>query len=224
VGAALGTLALSTLAGLPAPAFGQSDEGVEIEDRLDVLRVDRRLIAVSGDDGRILEEKLRPDERVVSLESQGVVGVAATEHRLLGVTTRSSSWQEIQLRVHEKAPGRLHLGDRIVVVPLERRLLALTRGAGIWTELDLLAGEVPVRVEVEAEVAVCVTGRRAIGLSAQGGGFVEVPLTPREEVESISLEARSVTLRTLYRVLVFRAGAVRWAELRRTDFRGLSPE
>jgi hypothetical protein len=223
--ALLASLALSVGA-LPDLCRAQLDQGVEIEDRLDVLRVDRRLLAISADSGRILEMKLRPDERLVLLESQGVVGVAVTNDRLLGATTESSGWQEVRLRLRErKSPvERVYVGDRLALVPLERRLLALTAGAGTWTELELFPGETPVRVEVESGVGVCITGRRAIGISSRRGGFAEVPLTPREKVESVSLKAHSATLRTLYRVLVFRSAASGWVELRRTDFLGVTHE
>jgi hypothetical protein len=202
------------------------DRGVEIEDRLDVLRVDRRLLAVSADSGGILEVKLRPDEKLQFLESQGVVGVAASNERLLGATTRSSSWQEVRLRVRErKVPiERAYLGDRLALVPLQRRLLALTRGSGIWTELKLLPGETPVRVEVASGVGVCLTERRAIGVSSEGGGFSEVSLTPREKIESVSLKDQSATVQTLYRVLVFRTAEAGWTEIRRTDFLGVTRE
>jgi hypothetical protein len=210
--------------GLAGPSRAQTDRGVQIEDRVDVLRVDRRLLAVSADSGHVLEEKLRLDERLLRLESEGVVGVAVTDQRLLGVTTRSSSWQEVRLRAAETSPESIHLGDRLALVLLDRRLLSLTRGSGIWTELRLSKGELPARIAVDSGVGFCVTGRRAIAVSSDGTGFVQVHLTPREEVESVSLKDQSVTLRTLYRVLVFRSGFPRWLELRRTDFRGLTPE
>jgi hypothetical protein len=208
----------------PGLAGAQTDRGLEIEDRLDVLRVDRRLLAVSADAGGVLEEKLRTDESLVLLESAGVVGVAVTDDRLLGVTTRSSSWQEIELRSEESVPEQIHLGERLALVVLDRRLLALTQGSGIWAELRLLAGELPVQIKVDSAVGLCLTGRRAIGVSSDGTGFVEVLLTPREKVEAISMKDQSVTLGTLYRVLVFRNGSPRWVELRRTDFRGLTQE
>jgi hypothetical protein len=221
--AALVVLVLWT-EGFAGPVRAQTDRGVEIEDRLDVLRVDRRLLAVSADSGSVLEEKVRAGESLVLLESAGVVGVAVTDDRLLGVTTRSSNWQEVELRTGESVPTQVHVGERLALVVLDRRLLALTQGSGIWTELELLAGELPVQIKVDSAVGLCVTGRRAIGVSSDGTGFVQVSLTPREKVEAVSMKDQSVTLRTLYRVLVFRNGSPRWVELRRTDFRGLTQE
>ncbi|MEE8556261.1 MAG: hypothetical protein V3T14_00065 [Myxococcota bacterium] len=210
-----------TFFGAPAPA--QHDAGLEIEDRLDVLRLDRRLLAVSADGDRTLEVRLRPGEQVLRLESKGLIGVAATRNRLLGVTTRSGSWQEVRLRVRETEVPEIHLSERLVMIPMDTRLLALTRGGGIWTELQLLPGEKPIRVEVAPAVGLCLTQRRAIGLSAEGGGFIEINLGPRETVEAVALKDRSVTVRTVYRLLLFTSGASRWTELRRTDFRGLPP-
>ena len=114
------------------------------------------------------------------------------------------------------------MSDRLAFVLMPTRLLGLGGGTGIWTELDLLPGEQPVRVEVESRVGLCLTPRRAIALSSRGGGFVETTLTPKEEIESMSLEESSITLTTVYRVLLYQSGSDRWTELRRTGFRGSS--
>ena len=181
------TVATHTLAG-PAGAQTRAptDQGLQIEDRIDVLRVDRRILAVRAESGGVLEEKLRVDESLRILESDGVIGVAVTDERLLGVTTQSGSWQEIRLRKGESVPEEIHLAERLALVLLERRLLALTRGAGIWSELELFSGELPARIELDSGVGVCLTGRRAIAISSEGTGFVEVRLTPREEVEAVT--------------------------------------
>jgi hypothetical protein len=201
------------------PPSPRIDSGLEIEDRIDLVEVDRRLLAVNTDRGRVSQVDLRSTERVISLRSGGIVGVASTDQRLLGVTTRSSGFQEVDLRLTERGFKTLHVSDRLALVPLETRLLGLTAGSSVWTELGLLPGEIPVRVAIESEVGLCVTPRRAIALSGRGGGFVETSLTPKEEIEEASLEERSITLRTTYRVLVYQSGSDRWTEIRRTGFR-----
>jgi hypothetical protein len=215
---------LAGLLGVPAAGSALEDEGLQLEDRLDLLTLDRRLLAVSAESGRVLEVSLRPSERVLALESRGVIGVAATKYRLLGVTSESANWQEIRLRVGETAPEQLHVSERLALVALENRLLALPRETGIWSELELFPGEVPVRLAVESGVGLCVTGRRAIAVSDKGGGFVSTRLTPRETIEQVSLGTRSVTLQTRFRLLIFRSGSTRWVEQRRVDLLGLSPE
>ncbi len=162
---------------LPGPAAGQPPQ-VEIEDQIDVLRVDRRLLAINAQTGQILEEKLELTESPVALESRGVVGVVSTNRRLLGVTTESGSWQEVRLRLKETAPQHFHLGDRMVLVPFEQRVVAFTRGAGIWSELELRPRERPGDLSVDTNVGFFVTHLRAVAISEAGGGFVEVLLTP----------------------------------------------
>ena len=203
----------------PAAAHADAGPGVEIEDQIDVLRVDRKLVAIRSRTGQILEERLEQSETPVALGSQGVVGVVSTNRRLLGVTSRSGSWQVVRLRLRETAPRRFHLGDRMVLVPLGHRVLAFTRGAGIWSELALHPGETPAHLSVDTNVGFFVTDLRAVAISESGGGFVEVSLTPREAVDWVSMQENLVTVQTTYRLLSFRTGADRWVELRRTDFR-----
>ncbi len=203
---------------LPGPTAGQAP-GVGIEDQIDVLRVDRRLLAINAQTGRILEERLELSESPVALESQGVVGVVSTNRRLLGVTTESGGWQEVRLRLKEAAPQRFHLGDRMVLVPFEQRVVAFTRGAGTWSELELRPREKPGDLAVDTNVGFFVTHLRAVAISEVGGGFGEVLLTPKEKIDWVSVQQNLVTVQTTYRVLSFRTGAKRWVEIRRTGFR-----
>lgn len=200
--------------GFPLPAalwllFAQGP-GVEIEDRIDLVQVDRRLLAV-GANGSLLEVRLEVGERVLDTRSGGLVGVAATSSRLLGVTTRSSSFRELRYRVREReaAPHRIYLGDRVALVPFASRLAALAPGSTQWNELRLSPSEVVQRVLIESNLAAVVTHRRAIAFAA-ASGFVETTLSPNETVERISVEESSLVILTSRRMLVFRAGARRW--------------
>jgi hypothetical protein len=215
-------IAFVLLLARPGNAPAQIDPGVEIEDRIDVVQVDRRILAVSAERGKILEIELRSTERVVASRSQGLIGVVTTNQRLLGATSRSGAWQAVELRLSETGQEPVHVSDRLALVLMPTRLMGLAGGTGIWTELRLHPGEKPVRAEVESHVGLCLTPRRAIALSARGGGFVETLLTPKEEIESMSLEESSITLTTPYRVLLYQNGSDRWTELRRSGLRDSS--
>jgi hypothetical protein len=167
----------------------------------------------------VREVQLEVDERVVMLESQGLIGVAATSARLLGATSRDSGFRELRLRVDERrgAPARIHLGDRVALVVMHRRVLGLGPGASSWIETELSPQEREPRVHADANVAVAVTPLRAIAFSLASGGFVSEPLTPGEPIERVSIEESSITLLTPRRVLVFRAGSPRWQTLFRTE-------
>lgn len=194
--------------------------GVEIEDRLDVVHVDNRVIAVNAATGALVETTLERNEEVVEVASQGGVGVVVTSVRLLGIGVGSPAWQELRLRVRERAaePPAVRLEDRVALVSLPSRVLAIGGESGRWSELRFGPGEKPRQVFSDAGLATVLTPRRAIAITP-GGALVEIPITPQERIEGVSTRPDSVTLTTSHRVLVFRTGALRWAELRRVDRR-----
>jgi hypothetical protein len=199
-----------------AGAEPRDREGVRPEDRVDVALVDRQLLAIrAGRGSPVVSVDLELGETVLATESRGLVGVATTSSRLLGVTSRSSRWHELRYRIRERAapPQEFELGDRIALVALPNRLAGLAPGGTGWIEFQLGPGEVPVRTSARTNVAVAVTARRAIALSAKSG-FVSITLFP-EESASISVDDSTATLTTDRRVLVFRSGDLAWRELSR---------
>ncbi len=210
---------LTVLLGALGAGAGGEREGVRPEDRIDVLEIDRRLLAVRAGPGRaVVSVELELGETVQAVRSQGLVGVASTSGRLLGVTSESSRWHELRYRVSERegpASG-LELGDRIALAALATRVAALAPGSTRWVELGLGPGEGTPSLHADANVGVALTPRRAIAFSASSG-FVEIPLDPGELPASVSLEASSATLTTSRRVLVFRSGDVEWRDIRRRN-------
>ncbi len=202
---------------LGAAGADGTHEGVRPEDRIDVLEVDRRLLAVRAGGGRALVSvELELGETVHATRSQGLIGVASTSSRLLGVTSESSGWHELRYRVRERAaePPGFEVRDRIAVVALATRVAALASGATSWAEVELGPGEGTPSLHADANVAVALTPRRAIAFSRRSG-FVQEPLDPKELPASLSLQDSSATLTTTRRVLVFRSGDVEWREVAR---------
>jgi hypothetical protein len=202
-----------------APGFGTTD--VRVEDQLNILAVDRRLISVNSVSGAIIETELETGEEVVRIESQGLVGVVATNLRLLGTTAGSVRFKPLRYRIEEREglPALVHVADRVVLVALSQRVVALAATSAGWSQLSLGPRETVERAEADANLAVFATDRRAVAFSPESGGFVAVALTPEEDIESLSVEGSSVTLQTPYRVLVFRAGLPVWTELIRRERR-----
>lgn len=190
--------------------------GIAIEDRIDVVQVDRRVLAI-GADGTFLELELEIGERVLDSRSQGLIGVVTTTSRLLGVSQGAASWRELRYRIEEReaAPERIYLADRVALVALTNRLAGLGPRSGRWNELELGLGESLRSVVVDDNLAGAVTERRAIAFAPTSGGFVTIALSPREELEASSLRDSTLTLTTTRRFLVFRAGAERWIERNR---------
>jgi hypothetical protein len=187
-------------------AGADSREGVRPEDRIDVTVVDRQLLAIrAGDASAVVSVDLELGETVLASRSRGLVGVALTSVRLLGVTSGSSGWHELRYRVRERESPPAEF-------ELQNRLAGLAPGGTGWIELQLGLGEAPVSTHSRTNVAVAVTARRAVALSARSG-FVSVPLAPEENRPSVSLEDSSATLTTSRRVLVFRSGDLAWREI-----------
>lgn len=197
-------------------AFGARQDGVPVEDRIDVIEVDRRLVAVVADRG-LPEIELEIGEQVLETRSGGLVGVATTTSRLLGITAKSANWRELRYRIGEResAPQSVFLGDRVALVAMRTRLAALAPGGTSWNELDLAPSEGILRAVVDANLAGVITARRAIAFAAPSG-FVEIPLRPLERVQGESVEESSWVLTTNDRLLIFRVGADRWISQRRT--------
>ncbi len=194
--------------------------GFQLEDRIDVFQVDRRLIAFNTKTGEPIEVTLERGERVLSLHNEGLMGFVATNVRLLGVSIRSDNWEEIRYRVMDRnrnAPDQLHVEDRVILVALPTRLVAFSATIPRWAELELGPKERILNMDVDTNVAAVLTQRRAIGFSAKKSGFAEIKLTPREAVESFKLEENSIRIVTSRRVLLFRSDTKLWTDLLRKD-------
>jgi hypothetical protein len=188
---------------------------VPLAEVLDVLLVDRDLLAISGRRGGQVSERLQLDEALLWLGARGKVGVAITTRRILAVATGSGSWQETSYQRGEQPPLAPILGDRVALVLTDRRVLGVDGGSGNLVEYRLGPKERLVDSQVGANVAVFVTGRNALGLSPLKGGFFPVKLSAAERIESIDTGANIATLTTSRRVLIFRTPTGTWEERNR---------
>jgi len=193
--------------------------GIEIEDRIDLIRVDRRILAIDSRSQRQIEFTLDVDEQLLGLDSRGAVAVVRTSTRLLGLTTEHASFQELRYRLGERRvpPDDVYLGDRVLAVPLDNRLVALSTTTDTWRTLEMGPREGIERALADNNVVGIVTQRRAIGFSVRFPNFVEVTLTPREDIESTSVNDSSITVVTSRRILIYRAGNGVWSDLNRKN-------
>jgi len=216
MGSWLGTrlLALCLVAVAAGVARAQlvSPDEVPLAEVLDVLLVDRDLLAISARRGGQVSERLQLDESVLWLGARGKVGVAITTQRILAVATGSGSWQETRYLRGERPPLAPTLGDRVALVLTDRRALGVDGGSGNLVEYRLGPKERLLASEVGANVAVFATERSALGLSPLKGGFFPVRLSAAERIESISTGANIATLTTNRRVLIFRTPTGTWEE------------
>jgi hypothetical protein len=208
------------LAGAPAPAPGEplTPSEVPLAEVLEVMLLDRELLAIDAAGGGQISESLGLDETLLWLESRGRVGVAITSERLLAVGTGSASWQEIRYRPNEVAPALATLGDRVALAFTNLRVIGVDGSTGNPIEYRLGPRERVVTSQVGNNVVVVATDRAALGLSPITGGFFRAKLGAGERIESIRTAANLATLTTDRRVLIFRSPTGTW-EQRSRDLR-----
>jgi NADPH:quinone reductase-like Zn-dependent oxidoreductase len=94
-------------------ALAQRPDEVPLADLLEVLVLDRQLVAIDARGGGQKATPLRFDERVSWTGARGKVGVALTDQRILAVAVGSATWQEADRRLAETLPSEALLGDRV---------------------------------------------------------------------------------------------------------------
>jgi hypothetical protein len=209
-------LALCLVAASPAMLRAQlRQDEVPLAELIDVLLVDRDVLAVNAARGGQVSERLQLDETVLWLGARGKVGVAITTRRMLGVATNSGAWQEADYLQREQPPYAPVLGDRVALILTSRRALGFDGNSGNFVEYKLGPREHFIASRVGENVAVAITDRVALGLSPLTGGFFRVKIDVGERIESISTGSNIATVTTPRRVLIFRSPSGTWEERNR---------
>jgi len=206
------------LAGLALPAGSRAQvvrpDEVPLADLLEILLIDRELLAIDARGGGQKALRLRLGENLLWKGSQGSVGLAFTDQRILAVAVQSAAWQEEQRLHDEVVPDSVSFGDRVALAVTSRRVLGFTQ-AGNLIETPLGLREQVLAVRTGENVAAAVTDRRALGLSPSAGGFFSIPVQLGEKLESVEATANVATVTTHRRVLIFRAPFGSWEERNR---------
>lgn len=207
---------LLAMVAISAPARAQNVPGeVPLADVLEILVVDRKLLAIDAAGGGQTVARLRLDEAVVWKGARGKVGVVITDQRVLAVATQSGSWQEADYGRTEIGPKSALVGERVALAITSERVLGFDGGSGNLVEQRLKPREKVVAARVGENVGVVVTDRRAVGLSPFLGGFFSVAIGLKDQLESVSAESNIATLTSNRQILIFRATTGTWEERNR---------
>jgi hypothetical protein len=199
-------------------AAAQVGTDVPLADILEILPLDRELLAVDARSGGQVSERLRIDEELLWTASRGGVGLALTDQRLLAVAVDSAAWQRLSRQLGEVFPERPLLGDRVGLLVTSRRAIGFDGGSGNLVEASLGLREKVLATRTGRNVAVVVTDRRALGLSPTAGGFFDTSMQLTERLEAVNAESNLATVRTNRRLLIFRSPTGSW-EIRLRDLR-----
>lgn len=205
-GLAASAAAAQTL--VPAP------DQVPLEDLLEILLLERQVVAIDAEGGGQTTAELRLKERVTWSGTRGKVGVVLTDQRVLAVSTLSAAWQEADYQRRERPPQTATLGDRVALMVTSQRAIGYDGGSGNLVEYRFGPNEALHSYRVGSNVAVVVTDRKVLGLSPRAGGFFEAQLQLHEGVEKVEARANLATVTTGRRVLIFRAPTGSWSERR----------
>ena len=204
---------LLAMAAVSAPARAQGVAGeVPLADVLEILVVDRDLLAIDAAGGGQTAARLRLKETVLWKGARGKVGVIITDQRILAVATQSGSWQETDYGRTERRPESALLGERVALAITSERVLGFNGGSGNLVEYRLGPRERVVVARAGENVGVVVTDRKALGLSPFLGGFFAIPLMIGDQIEAVTAESNLATLTFGRRVLIFRATTGSWEE------------
>lgn len=214
--ALLVVIALVLLA--PHPAHGQVGAESPLADLLEIVVVERELLAIDAESGGQRSERLHLGETVRWHGSRGRVGVVVTNERLLAVGTGSGSWQEMRYRSGEQLVSDVLLGDRVALAITNLRAIGFDGGSSNLVEQSLGPRERVLRHEVGENVAVVITDRRVLGLSPFVGGFSSRKMNLDDRVESVDAAANVATVTMTHRLLIYRSTSGSWEE-RRLDLR-----
>ena len=189
---------------------------VPLADVLNVLVLDREVLAVDARSGGQIRVSLRLNEHVHWFGSRGKVAVVLTDQRILAVAVSSGAWQQTDLQRDETPPLEAELGERIALIVTSVRILGFDGGSGNLVESRLGINEKLLQMRAGATVGVAVTDRRALALSSDAGGFFTAKIGLQERLEAVAVSANLATVTTHRRLLVFRGPTGSWEERRRT--------
>jgi len=102
-------------------------------DRLALLTTGQRALGFSGTTGNLIEYRLGPRERVVSVHVGENVGVVVTDRVALGLSPTTGGFFDTDLQLHERIE-RVDTRSAVATVTTSRRLLVFSASTGVWSE------------------------------------------------------------------------------------------
>ena len=206
-------ITLTAVFSLNPAVFSASEKTVE--DVIDIHMGDKELIAVKQGE-TVSKINLQLRETILWKGSDGYVGAAITNERLLAVSRSSSGWIELPFRLseaYEETPPDVLLSDRLVLLATDKRLIGFDSDSNRWATVDLPLHEELVKTAIDSHVGIGVTTGRAYGLAKGVGTFVEKRFNENEEILSVETSAFSATIRTSRRLLIFKSSGAYWREI-----------
>lgn len=208
----LAVCALLALA-LQAPARADRDffSRDPLSDQIDIVVIDREVIAIDARGGAERSIELHLREEVGFRGARGIVAAALTSERVL-LFAANRGWLELRWQNGELAPERVLLGERVALLATSMRVIGFNAETGIAIEERVSPREPVLDLAIGANAGAALTSRRLLGLSLNASRLIEEKVSLNEPVESLDAGANIITATTPRRLLIFRATGSSWEE------------
>lgn len=173
-----------------------------------------KLLAIDSLTGRTISEKLGPGEAVESYKAKGVVGVAATNRRIMGFSARSGSWASQRLFGKEALLEEgVRVSDWLGLVVTTYKAYVFDPEGGSWIAASLTSFDFPLKYYLGENIGLVVTRQRALGFSSLTPNKIwqSVDFRTNDPVLDISVGDNIATLDTRNKLLVFNGLTGSWS-------------
>jgi len=182
-----------------------------VADRVSITSSHGQLFGMTSGEG-ITRQVLGAGEQVLVMEARGVTGFVQTTTRLFGFSGKLQRWVSITISTSERIL-KWSVTPRMIIVQGDQATYGFQSDRGRWKREPWGAGESLQNSAVKDSIAVLVTGRRALGVSAFTGGFFSRDLPVGNQIHDIQINDNVVILHLSDFMLVFRSGLAIWTEL-----------
>ncbi len=184
-----------------------------IEDLVDIAESKSKVIAII-EGKRTIPVNLRQSEKVLWSGSRGNLGAFLTDSRFFVISTTSSAWQVLRLKLDEPEKAIASLSPFMALLVTGDRAIGYSASTDRFIETRLPLHDELITAETGRYVAVVITSSRVFGLGAESSSFTEVRLRIKETVEDVKVTFSKVTVRTSDRLLSFAVNSSTWKEHR----------
>ncbi len=185
--------------------------GYNEDDLVHIQITDDEIIGIRNG-RRVSAVDLHLDESVRWYGEMGRVGVVLTTERLMGLSTRTN-WKILDLGLSENLTSDIMLSPHLALAVSSKRIMVFDSWMGRWATTPFPIHDEFKQEAIGLNVAVVLTSRRAFGYALGKTFFKQVDIRTGENVKSLEVTAKSATLRTDRRLLIFTAGDASWSRV-----------
>jgi hypothetical protein len=200
-------LLLTTLVWLVCPSGTQA---ADHDNEVTVQIEPRQAVAISLISGH-RTIPLDAHETVIGSGASGINAVVVTSRRLLGFSSRTFAWSEMDRDLNEKVLER-RLLPTFSVIRTNKHLYGFRGANGIWLDEPLGVRETVKITHTTDYGAVFVTNERLVGFASLLGDFSTKALGVHEDITRLDNEKGLIIVTTSTRTLVFGSRLSGWDE------------